>query len=232
MKFRDQLSKFQKTHPMPNGFILVGHSEGGLVTQMQTMTLTRDDWKKAVGSKADILFAKQQYLEKIEKALLIKANPEVKRVIFISTPHRGSDMALDSIGKIASHLIRLPMTLINPFLSEIGQAASVMSGHPGKLPNSITSFSPGNPTLITMDTKKVVPPCHSIIGNRGLPGPLADSSDGVVPYWSSHLYYAKSEAIVPGPHSCYDFPEAIKEMKRILHLHLETIRGRTRAPSL
>jgi hypothetical protein len=141
-------------------------------------------------------------------------------------------MALDSIGKIASHLIRLPMTLINPFLSGIGQAASVMSGHPGQLPNSITSFSPGNPTLITMDTKKVVPPCHSIIGNRGLPGPLADSSDGVVPYWSSHLYYAKSEAIVPGPHSCYDFPEAIKEMKRILHLHLETIGGRTRAPRL
>jgi len=232
MKFRDQLSEFQKTHPMPNGFILVGHSEGGLVTQMQTMTLTREDWKKAVGSKADKLFAKQQYLETIEKALLIKANPEVKRVIFISTPHRGSEMALDSIGKIASHLIRLPMTLINPFLSGIGQAASVMSGHPGQLPNSITSFSPGNPTLITMDTKKVVPPCHSIIGNRGLPGPLADSSDGVVPYWSSHLYYAKSEVIVPGPHSCYDFPEAIKEMKRILHLHLETIGGSARAPRL
>lgn len=80
--------------------------------------------------------------------------------------------------------------------------------------------------LLTMATREVVPPCHSIIGNRGRPGPLIDSSDGVVPYWSSHLDYAKSQVIVPGPHGCYDYPGAIKEMKRILHLHLESIGSR------
>jgi len=71
-----------------------------------------------------------------------------------------------------------------------------------------------------MATKQVVPPCHSIIGNRGKPGPLADSSDGVVPYWSSHLDKAQSELIVPGPHGSTGLPQTIAELDRILRLHV------------
>jgi hypothetical protein len=44
---------------------------------------------------------------------------------------------------------------------------------------------------------------HSIIGDRGK-GDTPNSSDGVVPYWSSHLATAKSEKIVPGLFGCDD----------------------------
>src|SRR5438874_4317808 len=45
------------------------------------------------------------------------------------------------------------------------------------------------------------------------------SSDGVVPYSSSHLAGASSEVIVPAGHRTYENREAIEEVKRILSLH-------------
>lgn len=59
---------------------------------------------------------------------------------------------------------------------------------------------------------------HSIIGDRGKPGPLKQSSDGVVPYRSSHLKSAASELIVPAPHAAYRHPAALAEIKRCLKL--------------
>ena len=107
----------------------------------------------------------------------------------------------------------------------MGGAIRAYTGGSDVLPDGVNGLAPGNPLLITMATRRVVPPCHSIIGNRGLPGPLAQSSDGIVPYWSSHLSYSNSEVIVPGPHSCYDYPESIAELKRILHVHLASLRS-------
>ena len=47
-----------------------------------------------------------------------------------------------------------------------------------------------------------------------------DSTDGVVPYWSSHLDRAQSEVIVPGPHGAAELPQTIAELDRILRLHV------------
>lgn len=74
-------------------------------------------------------------------------------------------------------------------------------------------------------------PYHSIIGDRGR-GDTPDSSDGVVPYWSSHLKGAQSELIVPDSHKAYKNPQAIEEMKRILELHLASARARQLRPKL
>ena len=41
-------------------------------------------------------------------------------------------------------------------------------------------------------------------------------SDGIVPYWSSHMDDAESELIVPSDHSAHQNPQAIAEVKRIL----------------
>jgi hypothetical protein len=41
-------------------------------------------------------------------------------------------------------------------------------------------------------------------------------SDGVVPYWSSHMNTAESELIVHSDHSAHQDPQAIEEVHRIL----------------
>jgi len=56
---------------------------------------------------------------------------------------------------------------------------------------------------------------HSIIGNNKQAGKAA-GTDGVVPYWSSHLGGAKTEVIVKSGHDAHTHPLAIKEVKRIL----------------
>ena len=70
-------------------------------------------------------------------------------------------------------------------------------------------------------------PFHSIIGDRGFGGGPR-SSDGVVPYSSSHLAGAESEKIVPAGHGVFSNESAVLEIKRILEENIErpTNRGK------
>ena len=61
-------------------------------------------------------------------------------------------------------------------------------------------------------------PYNTIIGDRGR-GDSPNSSDGVVPYWSSHMDGAQSEDIVPSNHSAHQDPQAITAVLNILKKH-------------
>lgn len=51
--------------------------------------------------------------------------------------------------------------------------------------------------------------------------PISEGTDGLVPYWSSHLDGAASEKIVDASHTkITHHHESIEEVRRILHLHL------------
>lgn len=62
---------------------------------------------------------------------------------------------------------------------------------------------------------------HSIIARRRVTGPLEDSDDGVVPYRSAHLAGAQSEKVIVSGHSVQETPQAILEIRRILHEDIE-----------
>jgi hypothetical protein len=53
-------------------------------------------------------------------------------------------------------------------------------------------------------------------------GDTPNSSDGVVPYWSSHLDGAQSEKIVPSGHGSHQNIQGMEEIHRILILNLRT----------
>jgi hypothetical protein len=59
---------------------------------------------------------------------------------------------------------------------------------------------------------------HTIIGDRGR-GDSPNSSDGVVPYWSSHIDGAKTEDIVPSDHNAHQNPQAIEDVRHILKIY-------------
>ena len=60
----------------------------------------------------------------------------------------------------------------------------------------------------------------TIIGDRGR-GDSPNSSDGIVPYWSSHMDGAQSEHIVPSGHSAHQNSDAIAEVLHILKTHVQ-----------
>ena len=82
------------------------------------------------------------------------------------------------------------------------------------------ALSPKQPTLRILSGLPLSHPVatHSIIGNRGKPGRVEDSHDGLVPYWSSHLEDADSEKVVPLGHYLFEHPEGEAEIVRILRL--------------
>jgi hypothetical protein len=88
------------------------------------------------------------------------------------------------------------------------------------VPTSIDTLSPQNRFLRTMNKLPIADhiPYYCIIGDRGR-GDTPNSSDGVVPYWSSHLDGAQSERIVPSGHPAHQNKQGMEEVDRILRLN-------------
>ncbi|HZC34620.1 MAG TPA: alpha/beta fold hydrolase [Chthoniobacterales bacterium] len=218
LRFRESIESVYRLYPETKGMILIGHSMGGIVSRLQAVTTGRVIWDAAFKSGADRLYATLARDDLVKRAVIFKANPRVKRIVFICTPHRGSYLASNWLGALGVSLIRFPSTFLGETASEVMTALQSNAGLK-RLPTGIYDLSPRSLALIGLNELPIEAPYHSIIGDRGrTDSPI--SSDGVVAYWSSHLDGAQSELIVPGSHGAYALPQTVAELKRILRLHL------------
>jgi hypothetical protein len=163
----------------------------------------------------------------VKDALIFEPQPDIDRVIFCSASLGGSDMATGFMGKMGAKLIGTPSDLKQEgrefaMLAKPGENGVTLK----QLPNSIELLNPRNRFINTINAIPVARgiPYHSIMGDRGKGGHLnhnkPQSTDGIVPYWSSHIEGAKSELIVPSHHWSNQHPLAIAEVRRILIHHL------------
>jgi triacylglycerol esterase/lipase EstA (alpha/beta hydrolase family) len=220
LRLRQELAKADQLYPNHKPYVVVGHSMGGMLTHDQIVTLNQAMWEKALGQVADNIFKDNSSDSLLVRSTTFHANPRIKRVVFICTPHRGSDLASNGIGKIGISLITLPARLTTVMFDSLtGADLAEITGSSKRLPNSITGLKPTSPALPVINSVPIGIPYHSIIGDRGK-GDCPNCSDGVVAYWSSHLDGAQSEKIVPGPHGSCQLPQTIAELDRILRLHL------------
>ncbi len=220
LRLREDLALVESLYPTQRGYVIVGHSMGGLIARMQATTTGLHIWDAYLGPRAPALYAKLPPDNFLKRALIYDANPEVRRLVFICVPHRGSDMALGSIGRMVARLISLPVTFVNALQSTLGDSLNWLVGDGGHWPTGIESLSPKSPTLVALSKLPIHARYNSIIGDRGKGGDVTKSSDGIVPYWSSHLEGADSELIVPGSHSSSQLPQTVDELKRILTLQV------------
>jgi pimeloyl-ACP methyl ester carboxylesterase len=231
---RRELDTFDRTFPHHRPIVLIGHSMGGIICRLMITDSGGDKvWRYFFAKPPTRTKLSPETKALLEEALIFTPRRDVARVIFISTPHRGSVLAQNSIGRIGSSLIRKSMRVTNAGPEIL--RASVVQEDPtvlklNRLPNSIDTLSPNDPFLKEMNTLSMAKriPYHSIIGDRGR-GDTPNSSDGVVPYWSSHLEGAESEKIVPSGHGAEHSPEGIAEVVRILHEHIAS-RGSGKQP--
>jgi len=225
LRLREELAKVDRLYPNHKPYVVVGHSMGGMLTHAQVTTVTEAMWEKdpKLGPVVKSIFAKNSNDSLVVRSMTYHANPRIKRVVFVCTPHRGSDIATNSIGKIGISLIALPFHVARTMTDALtGQEIAQLTGSAKRLPNSVSGLKPTNPAFPVVNSAPMTVPYHSIIGDRGK-GDTPKSTDGVVAYWSSHLDGAKSEKIVPGPHGSTGLPETITELDRILELHLKTM---------
>jgi triacylglycerol esterase/lipase EstA (alpha/beta hydrolase family) len=222
LRLREELARADKLYPNHKPYVIVGHSMGGMLTHDQVINVNRAMWEKRMGEQAKEIFSGESSNSLIVRATTFQANPRIKRVVFVCTPHRGSDLATGGIGKLGISLVTLPATLTATLRDSLTNTEIAhLTGSSKRLPNSVWGLKPSNPALPVINSAPITVPYHSIIGDRGK-GDSPNSTDGVVAYWSSHLDGAKSEKIVPGPHGSTGLPQTITELDRILTLHLKS----------
>ncbi|MBO5723688.1 MAG: alpha/beta hydrolase, partial [Lentisphaeria bacterium] len=205
--------------------VLVGHSMGGLLSRLQITECSPEEMKNIFRIKdAEAIRRKldPEALQKMEHLITFRPCSFIRRVIFIAVPHRGSEIARSWIGTLGSYMIELPVEIVRMNVTLIRDLVKS-----GKLQwkgvtffTGIDNLRPDAPVLQLLNGLKMAEsvPCHSIIGNRQsafTPG----GTDGVVPYWSSHLDHVESELIVHASHSAHRVPLAIQEVRRILLKH-------------
>jgi hypothetical protein len=230
MKFREVMGEacgYARSHGgggKLDQMVVVAHSMGGLLTHSSVVDPGKILYDANYGKPLDQLPVGPQSREHIAKTYLYKPLTEPKRVVFMAVPHRGSPTANYRVANWVSRIIRLPKTLTVDLLdATVLTLGNIVQGEDvtEHIPTSIDSLSPNH--VNTKALNRIPLPgritFHSIIGDRGK-GNTPDSSDGVVPYWSSHITPVASEVIVPSGHSVQDNPKSAEELKRILTLHL------------
>jgi pimeloyl-ACP methyl ester carboxylesterase len=218
MLLRRDLNGIKRSFPNRKPIILVGHSMGGMISRLMVTDAGEKIWRAFFGTVPAKTPLPADVRRQLEEVFVFNHRPEVKRVIFISTPHRGSGLASSWAGRIGASFVRKSRpfeslyTSVKPLLVADPEARSL-----DRMPNSVDTLEPHDRFVETVNRIPIRAgiPYHSIIGDRGR-GDTPNSSDGVVPYWSSHLDGAQSELIVPSGHAAPRNPEAIKEVKRIL----------------
>jgi hypothetical protein len=209
--------------PGMNEMVLVGHSMGGLLSRMQVSDPGDRLWDAFFKVPPEKLRMSESDRKQFVSSLRFERRPWVKRAIFVATPHRGSRLANIGIVRWATKLVKLPGQSLSLLSNVVQMNTDSIAAEMKDMANfiSVGNLSPSHPFYKGLESVPVGVPHHSVIGDRGKGGGV-NSTDGVVPYWSSHLASAASETFVPYPHSCVEKPETVEEIVRLLKLHLKT----------
>jgi hypothetical protein len=209
--------------------VLVGHSMGGVIARLLVSSSGDKLWD-IVPVRANLSPEKRARVRKrLAPYLQFTPMPQVSRAVFLASPHRGTHYAQHRIARWIGNLIRLPVNV----LKEMASLSDLLTGEgsgtttPLRIPNSIDNLSDTDPFIVTASNLPISPRVryHTIVGIYKSTGPLATSSDGVVPYQSAHLDGADSELAIPSWHSVQETPAAILEVRRILTLHAKVVRA-------
>jgi len=223
-KLRGELDRFRQTldpsqrHPGFRRMVLAGHSMGGLISSLQIRQGGRHLWKQFTDTPPEQMNLSPQIKQHITRIVEFQPRPEIARVVFFATPHRGSDLAVNPVSDFFARLIRLPFGFLEQdrlaFTRYIREDMRGLFVAPANSIVFLRARSPLLQAILDLPMKKNVS-YHSIVGDRGH-GDTPESSDGVVPYWSSHLQGAVSEKIVASGHGAHEHPDGIEEFRRIL----------------
>jgi pimeloyl-ACP methyl ester carboxylesterase len=224
--FRRDLDGIKRAFPDHKRVVLIGHSMGGMICRLMITDAGDKIWRDFFATPPAKTPLASDTRKLLEESLVFDHRPDVERVIFISTPHRGSKLAVGWIGRIGAALIRTPRLFTSVYTS----TKPILVADPAartlkRMPNSVDTLEPNDRFVRAVDKLPLMRgiPYHSIMGDRGR-GNTPNSSDGIVPYWSSHLDGAQSELIVHSGHGAQEDPQAIREVERILKENLTVSR--------
>lgn len=212
----------QHTDPAMSQMVVVGHSMGGLLAKLQVVYSGDDLWTTLANRPPSAIVATPEVRGRLTEQLFFSPNPDIARVVFIGTPHQGSEDASRCIGQLGAALVES-----DPQRDR--EHAQLVRDNPGvfnveferRIPRSIDLLEPQNPFLLTTMRLRFRAgvEVHSVAGviDRLI---STEPSDGVVRLTSARLLGASSERIAPAKHTeLTQDSTVISEVARILHEH-------------
>lgn len=228
-KLRSSLKKAQElydpklTNPNFSKMVIIGHSMGGLLTRSMAQDTNNDIEKILFTKPIKDLDVKPETKKMLTDSIVFKALPFVDRVIFMSTPHRGSAMTDWGVMKLAVKLITLPIKLVD-VMTDLGESSDLREesilNKPFKDLQGVDGLDEKNVVMRHLVQVPIQAKYNSIIGNNKKAGEIG-GTDGIVTYKSAHLNGAESELIIKSSHNTQKMPAGIKEIRRILLKHLD-----------
>ena len=226
MRLRESLVAVRKDvdpegeDPALNLIVVVGHSQGGLLTKMTVVDSGNRFWDRVTKVPFEKAELDSETRDLLARAMFVKPLPFVKRVVFIATPHRGSYMASNYFVKFGNKFINLPGGLAKSAaqIAKLGEPSVL--GTPLAIPTALDNMDSSTSFLNTLSAMPIANGvhAHSIIPVKGT-GPIEDGDDGVVEYKSAHIEGVESELVVRSGHSTQSTPQTIEEVRRILYEH-------------
>ena len=208
--------------PALRQMVVIGHSQGGLLTKMTVVNSGTRFWDARFQVPFEQADIPAETKDLLRRSMFVEPLPFVTEVVFICTPHRGSFLAENFLGKIARRLVTFPAQVakVSVDLVKLNPAGAAQTAW--HMPTAIDNMDWSNPFLKTLASLPIAPgvEAHSIVAVKG-DGPPEEGDDGVVKYSSAHIDGVASELIVRDSHSTQATPVTIEEVRRILYAHLK-----------
>src|SRR4030095_7077656 len=109
---REQLNAINARYPGHKKVVLIGHSMGGVISRTMLTDRGMTLWNAAFNAAPDKIHVSENSRKLITESLIFKHRDEVGRVIFISAPDRGGQLATNWAERIGSSLVKAPFTLL------------------------------------------------------------------------------------------------------------------------
>ena len=205
--------------------VLVGHSMGGLLSRMQTISSGNSFWELVSDYPLEEMTGSEETKAKIRQLVYFQSDPNIKKVVTIATPHRGSKYANNLTRWLSHKVFTLPTDWtqsMEEFLRDNRQR--LKTDKKIMIPTSVDSLASDSPFISALADAKASPQVefHNIFGNVTTSKFLdtigrKEPGDGVVSIESAQLPDAMSSVEVPSEHvDVHRHPQAILEVKRIL----------------
>lgn len=217
----------QKKRGELDQMVVVGHSMGGLLSRLLTLQGGDQYWDAVSNVEfADAAIdpdARQQF----KRAWYFQPVSEVRRVVTIASPHRGSGDETPVFRDLLRRVVTLPERSREAARELMADDGDVFR-HARSVPvTSLDSLAPNSEILHVMAEEPAADGVkyHNIVAisdPAGLSSAAArEEGDGLVSYESAHRDDVESEIIVEATHtSAHRHPLTVLELRRILLEHL------------
>ncbi len=208
-RLRQQLATIHQVYdparcnPNMSRIVLIGHSMGGLVAQLQVTYSGDTVWQAAATQPFNTIITDPATRADLAAAFFFQPSPDVTRVVYIATPHQGSSEATRLVGRVSSALVEeRPLWVTRREQLERDNPYALREELQQRIPTSVDLLAPDS--LILQSTQRLPyrqgVAINTIIGDYRWANSWGPS-DGVVSVESASLCGSETATTVDAKHT-------------------------------